>query len=178
MCAINDNYMMYGSWDIKCDRQNLLSFWIIFAPLQTKNFLKETPWRYHHFTQMGQKSWSYATLFLRNNAWQILFLFFILGHLRTQKIKILKEWKNRLVISWFDTCVHYDHMITVHTMITVPEIWGTTGGRTDGRTENVTLEVGAPPNKRGTFYNESVLKISTYSIQTIFNRFFKGFISK
>ena len=32
MCTINDNYMMYGSWDIKCDRQNFLSFWTIFYP--------------------------------------------------------------------------------------------------------------------------------------------------
>ena len=32
MCTRNDNYMMYGSWDIKCDRQNFLSFWTIFYP--------------------------------------------------------------------------------------------------------------------------------------------------
>ena len=23
-CTINDNHMMYGSWDMKCDRQNFL----------------------------------------------------------------------------------------------------------------------------------------------------------
>ena len=32
MCIINENHMMYGSWDIKCDRQNFLSFWTIFSP--------------------------------------------------------------------------------------------------------------------------------------------------
>ena len=29
-CTINDNHMMYGSWDI--NRQNFLSFWTIFCP--------------------------------------------------------------------------------------------------------------------------------------------------
>ena len=28
-------------------------------------------WRYHHFTQVSQKSWSYAILFLRYSVWQI-----------------------------------------------------------------------------------------------------------
>ena len=32
MCTINDNYMMYGSWDIKHKWQNFLSFWTIFCP--------------------------------------------------------------------------------------------------------------------------------------------------
>ena len=32
MCTINDNHIMYGSWDIECDRQNFLSFWTIFHP--------------------------------------------------------------------------------------------------------------------------------------------------
>ena len=29
MCNINDNHMMYGSWDMKRDGQNFLSFWTI-----------------------------------------------------------------------------------------------------------------------------------------------------
>ena len=39
MCNINDSHMMYGSWDMEHDRQNFLSFWTIFWPLQqcTKN---------------------------------------------------------------------------------------------------------------------------------------------
>ena len=32
MCTINFNHMMYGSWDIKHDRYNFLSFWTIFCP--------------------------------------------------------------------------------------------------------------------------------------------------
>ena len=31
MCTINDNYMMYGSWDMKCGGQNFLSFWTVFC---------------------------------------------------------------------------------------------------------------------------------------------------
>ena len=30
-CTINDNHMMYGSWDIECDGQNFLSFWTVFC---------------------------------------------------------------------------------------------------------------------------------------------------
>ena len=36
--TINDNHMMYGSWDMKHDRQNFWSFWAIsytFTPLTT-----------------------------------------------------------------------------------------------------------------------------------------------
>ena len=31
MCTNNDNYMMYGSWDIKRDGQNFLLFWTVFC---------------------------------------------------------------------------------------------------------------------------------------------------
>ena len=31
-CTINENHMMYGSWDMECDRQNFLSFWTAFCP--------------------------------------------------------------------------------------------------------------------------------------------------
>ena len=53
-CTINDNHMTYGSWDMKRDGQNFLSFWTVFCPF--------TP-------------------------------------LTTQKIKILKHWKKDLEIS-------------------------------------------------------------------------------
>ena len=32
---------------------------------------KKKVWRYYHFTQVYQKSWSYAILFLRYGAWQM-----------------------------------------------------------------------------------------------------------
>ena len=32
MCTINENHLMYGSSDVKPERQNFLSFWTIFCP--------------------------------------------------------------------------------------------------------------------------------------------------
>ena len=32
LCTTNDNDMMYGFWDMECDRYNFLSFWTIFCP--------------------------------------------------------------------------------------------------------------------------------------------------
>ena len=32
MCTINENHMMYGSWDMEQDRHIFLSFWIIVCP--------------------------------------------------------------------------------------------------------------------------------------------------
>ena len=32
MCTINDNHLMHGSWDMECNRQNLMLFWAFFCP--------------------------------------------------------------------------------------------------------------------------------------------------
>ena len=32
MCTINEDHIIYGSWNIRCDRQKFLSFWAIFCP--------------------------------------------------------------------------------------------------------------------------------------------------
>ena len=48
--TINDNYMMYGSWDMKCVRQNFLSFWTIlcpFTPLTTWKIKILKNWKKH-----------------------------------------------------------------------------------------------------------------------------------
>ena len=77
MCTIN--HLIYGSWDKKQDKQKVFSilghFLLFWAKISKKN--EKCSWRYHHFTQVYQKSWSYARLFLRYGAWRILF--FILG---------------------------------------------------------------------------------------------------
>ena len=68
MCTINYNHMMYGSWNIECDGHHFLSLWTIFHPFTHKNpknqnFEKrKKAWRYYHFTQVYQKSWSYYTI--------------------------------------------------------------------------------------------------------------------
>ena len=35
MCTINEDHVIYGSWNIKCDIQKFLSFWDIFCPFST-----------------------------------------------------------------------------------------------------------------------------------------------
>ena len=50
MCTINDNHMMYGSWDMEYDGQNLLSFWTIcclFTPLTTWKIKISKKWKKH-----------------------------------------------------------------------------------------------------------------------------------
>ena len=32
MCTINEDHMLYASWNIRCDRQKFWSFWNIFCP--------------------------------------------------------------------------------------------------------------------------------------------------
>ena len=61
MCTTNDNHMMYGSCDIECNGQNILSFWNIFCPLTTpkKFFLKKWNKCLEILcTKVYQKSWS------------------------------------------------------------------------------------------------------------------------
>ena len=68
----NDNHMMYGSWDIKRNKQNFLSFWTIFSPFiplttwKIKTLKKwKNAWRYYHFTHVYHKWRSYDVWFLR-----------------------------------------------------------------------------------------------------------------
>ena len=37
-CTINENHMMYSSWDMKCDGQNFSSFWTVLCPFSFKIF--------------------------------------------------------------------------------------------------------------------------------------------
>ena len=48
MCTINDNHMMHGSWDMKRNGQNFLSFWTVFCPffftlLEMSSFYTSVP---------------------------------------------------------------------------------------------------------------------------------------
>ena len=102
-CTMNDNHMMYGSWDMERDGHfGLFHFGPFFSlPIppppnhQNQNFEKwKNTWRYH-VTQMHQKSWSYATFFKIRCVTDVIFifhfgLFFVLPlrHPTIQKIKI------------------------------------------------------------------------------------------
>ena len=67
MCTINEDHMMYSSWDL---RHNKLSFFLIlghFLPFDPPNNLKnhsfeknkKDTWRYYHFTSAYHKWSSY-----------------------------------------------------------------------------------------------------------------------
>ena len=79
-CTKNHDHMLYCSWDMANDGFNYFSFWAIsvFSPFTTITAWKiqiykkwKKTWIYHHFTQLYQKSWSYAILFLRYGAWRM-----------------------------------------------------------------------------------------------------------
>ena len=116
-----------------------------------QNFENEkNAWRYY-FKQVCQKSWSYATMFLRYGLWQMQLLFSILGYFlpfyppkspNNQNSKKMK--KKTLKISSFYTCVP---KIVIRSC-TVPEKWCTTdrwtNGRTDEQTEKMKHRVRCP----------------------------------
>ena len=75
MCTINDNHMMYGSWDLERDRQNFvilnrfLHFYVVDA--ENQNFEKmKKPWRLDHFRQVYYNWQSYDAWFLRYKDWR------------------------------------------------------------------------------------------------------------
>ena len=103
--TIDDNHMMYGSWDMKCNKQNVLSSWAIFClfiSITTRKIKilksEKSIWRCHHFTHLYHKRKSYDVLFLRYEVRQTEFVqqaflsfwatFCPLISLTTQKIEI------------------------------------------------------------------------------------------
>ena len=55
MCTIIDNHMMYGSWDIKHNRENFLSAWTICCPFTNQKIKILKKWKKHlryYFTQV------------------------------------------------------------------------------------------------------------------------------
>ena len=89
---------------------------------KNENFKKKNEknnWRYHHLSQVHQKSWSYAILFLRYGAWQMQMLFFILGYFlpfyppnstKNEYFKKMKKIPGDIIISHNCTKNH-DHML-------------------------------------------------------------------
>ena len=111
MCTKNPDHMMYGFSDMKRNRQFLVILGHFLPFYHTKNPKNQNKtWRYHS-TQVSQKSWSYAILFLRYGAWWMYccFSFWVIfstvSPLTTQKIRILKNEKKHLDISSFYACV-------------------------------------------------------------------------
>ena len=128
--TINDNHMMYGSWDMKRVWQNFFSFWTVFCPFtnpKNQNFekLKKTPGDIiilqkctKNHDHMLYCSWDMACD--RCNCYFSFWAIFCpFTPLTAQKIKILKKWKKHLEISSFYTSVPKIMIICY----TIPEIW-------------------------------------------------------
>ena len=113
MWSINDNHMIYGSWDIECGGQSFLSFWDIFSLLPSNNpknqnleKMEKRPGDIilHMCTimkiiwYMVPEIWKVTEIFL---SFWIIFCPFI--PLKTQKIKILNKLKKLVEISSFYT---------------------------------------------------------------------------
>ena len=115
MCTINDNHMMYDSWDIECDGQIFLSFWTTFCPftpIKTQKIKICKNWKKHLkilsfmydvwlVVCIVPEIWSKTDRFFCY--FGPFFCTFIL--LTTWKIKILKKWKNCLETLSFYTSV-------------------------------------------------------------------------
>ena len=121
--------MMYGFWDMECDRQKFLSFWNDFCPFTTpppsrhglrkSKFWKngKLAWRYH-FTQVYHKWQWYDVWLLRYEAWVTNF-FVILDHFlsfylpnnpRNQNFEKLKKTPGDITI--LQKCIkNNDHML-------------------------------------------------------------------
>ena len=100
ICTTNDNHMMYGSWDMECDRHNFLSFWTVFCPMdpENENFLKngKNTW-YYDFTNINNNHMIYGSSDMQWNGQTFVILDHFLPFyppLTTQKIKIWKNEKN------------------------------------------------------------------------------------
>ena len=111
MCTTNENHMVYGSWDMERDRQNLLTFWTIFCPFTTEitqiiRILKKwkTSWDIiilHIFT-INEYDILYGSCDVRHNFVSLLGTYYLFTPLTTRKIKILKKWKKYLEILSID----------------------------------------------------------------------------
>ena len=111
ICTKNDKDMIYGSWDIKCDRHNFLSFQTIFCPftpLWTQKIkIKKKKWKKYLKISFYKDKWqSYDVRFLRYGVqWKNVLSFWTIfcpfNSLTAQNIKILKKWKKHLDISYF-----------------------------------------------------------------------------
>ena len=106
-CTINDDHMMYGSWDTEGDRQNVLSF---YPPnnLRNQNLKKDekSAWRYYHFKHVYHNLKSYDVWFLRYEAWRTDFFvildrflhFYPPNNPKNQNFKKMKEKPGDIII--------------------------------------------------------------------------------
>ena len=123
MCTINDNYIMYDSWDIEHEDRifyhfkSFLPFYPNNNPKKSRFWKNKSSWRYH-FTKVYSKSWSYAILFLRygvqcNFYFSFWAIFCPFIPITAQKSKTLKNEKKMLgdIIILHMFTKNHDHMM-------------------------------------------------------------------
>ena len=107
MCTINEDHIMYGSWDIRHNKQSFLSFWVIFCLLtllttwkikdlkKWKKMSEDIIILHLHTTNDDHMTYgSWITECNRQNVLSFWTIFDPFNPLTTQKIKTLKKWKN------------------------------------------------------------------------------------
>ena len=131
MYAIDEHHMIYGSWNVRCDWQKFLSFWIIFcpfSPLTTRKIkilkLKKAPGDFiiSHISTINDNHMMYGSWDVEcggQNFLSFWTIFCPFTPLTTWKMKILKKWKSFLEISSFYNSGPKIMIIC----FTVPEIW-------------------------------------------------------
>ena len=117
MCSINEDHMIYGSWNTRCHRQKCLSFWVIFYPFGPLTTQKIKILKLEialgdiiilHTCTINDNHLMYGSWDTESNRQNFLSLwtfFCPFTPLWTQKIKILKKWKKHLKILSFYTSV-------------------------------------------------------------------------
>ena len=102
MSTTNDDHMMYGSWDMVFNRQNLSSFWTILCPFTEKSkFWKKKPGDIVtlHLCTTNDNHMIYGSLDIRCNGqsflWTIFFPFDPPKNLENQNFDKMKKKKKR-----------------------------------------------------------------------------------
>ena len=127
MCTINDNHMIYGSWDMKYNRHNCLLFLTAFCPfttphspptplppLTTHKFKIIKRWKKNpgdiilHNCTINDNHMMYGSWDMeqgRHNSLLFWNIFCLFTSLTNHKTNILKKWKTTQKILSFSTCV-------------------------------------------------------------------------
>ena len=108
MFTIDDNHLMYGSWDSERDGEKFLSFWTIFCPftsLTTRKVKILKNWKkcleilsFYQMCTMNDNYMMYGSWDMERDGQGFFILdplFYPFTALKTRKIKILKEWKQK-----------------------------------------------------------------------------------
>ena len=123
MCTINDNHMMYGSWDMEYDRKKFSSFWTVFCSF-TNNPENQNFWKNErngdiilHMCPINDNHMMYGSWNMEHHGSFCHFGPFcaLLPRQQSEKKQNFEKWKKHLKISSLYTCVPQmtiiDHMM-------------------------------------------------------------------